>query len=233
VGPDHSEEPERLRAFPAAVFVYLLREAGQALDARALKQRLIDRGADPVAVDQAWKRAQPNLRRYRESPRHYRWRELTMTPDEALDRLVGHRPTPVERSALADIVRAALAERAALEARAQVAYRDAAQVRGAYERQLRVDAARTLAEVAMEVEELAAAGAGADVTVERIRALVAGFGLAPIGRSGEQTLFDAARHTPIGVPVPAGSEVLIIRPGYSWQAGDQDVLLARAQIAPV
>jgi hypothetical protein len=63
--------------------------------------------------------------------------------------------------------------------------------------------------------------------------MVAGFGLQPIGRAGERALFDAARHTPIGVAVPAGSVVLIIRPGYSWQAGDQDVLLARAQIAPV
>jgi hypothetical protein len=231
----------RLRAFPAAVFVDLLRDSGAPLDARALKRLLTNRGVDPTTADAAWKRAQPSLRRHRyvlvDPPGVYRWRPgppaEPVSPARALDQLVTERLTAMGRAELADLIRAALAERDALEERAQGAYREAVTTRAAYERQLRVDAARALAEVAMEVEELAAAGADGRVAVERIRAMVAGFGLVPIGRAGEQTLFDAARHTPIGAAVSAGSAVLIIRPGYSWRAGDQDVLLARAQIAPV
>jgi len=231
----------RLRASPAAVFADLLRTCGAALDARALKRLLTDRGLDRTVVDAAWRRAQPSLRRHRDvrvdPPGVYRWQPgrpaEPVSPEAALDRLVTGRLPALARAELAEGIREALAERDAFEERARGAYRDAAATRAAYERQLRVDAARALADVAMEVEELAAAGADGRVAVERIRALVAGFGLHPIGRAGERTLFDAVRHTPIGVAVPAGSVVLIIRPGYSWQAGDQDVLLARAQIAPV
>jgi hypothetical protein len=241
VGAEDTDVAFRLRAFPVAVFADLLRESGGALNARALKQLLANRGVDRAAVDAAWKRAQPGLRRHGHvevgPPGVYRWRAgppvEALTPDAALDRLAAQRLTATGRAELVDVVRAALLERDALEERARGAYRDAVQLRTAHERQLRIDAARALAEVAMEVEELAAAGADARVAVERIRALVAGFGLVPIGRAGERTLFDVAAHTPIGVGVPAGSDVLIIRPGYTWQAGDQDVLLARAQVAPV
>jgi hypothetical protein len=244
VGADSAEDRDtttRLRASPAAVFADLLRSSAAALDARALKRLLTDRGLDRSVVDAAWRRAQPSLRRHRyvrvDPPGVYRWQPAPpaapVSPQTALERLVTERLPALARAELAEGIREALAERDALEERARGAYRDAATTRAAYERQLRVDAARALADVAMEVEELAAAGADGRVAVERIRALVAGFGLQPIGRAGERTLFDAARHTPIGVAVPAGSAVLIIRPGYSWQAGDQDVLLARAQIAPV
>jgi hypothetical protein len=241
VGADQGGERDafRLRAFPAAVFADLLREAGAPLDARALKRRLLDRGLDPAAVDAAWKRAQPSLRRHRyvqvDPPGVYRWRAAItgISPGVALERLVAERLTATGRAELAEEVRAALAERDALEQRAQGAYREVGQVRAALERQLRVDAARALAEVAMEVEELAAAGADARIAVMRVRALVAGFGLVPIGRAGETVVFDPAHHSPIGASVTAGSAVLIVRPGYTWRAGDQDVLLARAQIAPV
>jgi hypothetical protein len=54
----------RLNAYPAAVFVDILREAGAALDARALKQRLEEKGYDRTVVDAAWKRAQPGVKRH-------------------------------------------------------------------------------------------------------------------------------------------------------------------------
>jgi hypothetical protein len=241
LGADERAVAVRLRAFPAAVFADILRSSGAALDARALKRHLTDRGFDRITVDAAWKRAQPSLRGHRhvhvDPPGVYHWRDGAaaprLSPAAALDRLVTDRLSAMGRAELADLIRDALAERDALEERAQRAYREAVALRAAYERQLRIDAARAVAELAMEVEELAAAGAGQGIAVERIRAMVVGFGLVPIGRAGERTLFDAASHTPIGAGVPAGSEVLVIRPGYTWQAGDQDVLLARAQIAPV
>ena len=80
----------------------------------------------------------------------------------------------------------------------------------------------------MEVEELAEAGVAAAVTVERIRALAAGFGLVPIGRAGERTPFDPARHAPIGGPVagrvggldhPAGLYLASRRPGCTHREG--------------
>jgi len=241
VGAEENDIAFRLRAFPAAVFADLLRESGGALDARALKRLLANRGVDRATVDAAWKRAQPSLRRhgYIEvgPPGVYRWRVGIpadfLSPDAALEKLATERLSALGRAELVEVIRSALVERDALEERARGAYREAVHLRTAHERQARIDAARALAEVAMEVEELAAAGADARVAVERIRALVAGFGLVPIGRAGQHTRFDSAAHTPIGVGVPVGSDVLIIRPGYTWHAGDQDVLLARAQVAPV
>lgn len=231
----------RLRAFPAVVFADLLRDAGGPLDARELKRRLESTGLAKQVVDEAWKRAQPSLRRHGyvqfDPPSTYRWRDggdaPRLSPEAALDKLVTERLTAMGRAELAELVRVALAERDELETRARGSYQDAAQTRSATERQLRVDAARALAEVAMEVEELAEAGVSAAVTVERIRALAAGFGLVPIGRAGERTPFDPALHAPIGGSVPPGSVVSVIRPGYTWQAPDQDVLIAKAQIAPV
>jgi hypothetical protein len=234
-------DASRLRASPAAVFAELLRETGAPLDARALKRMLLDRGLDRTLVDAAWKRAQPSLRRHRyvriDPPGRYRWRAGTQepgpAPEQALERLVAERLTATDRAELAEPIRAALAERDALEQRARSAYREAIQLRAANERQVRVDAARALAEVAMEVEELAATGVDARIAVERVRALVAGFGLVPIGRAGETVAFDPARHDPIGAIIPAGSAGLVVRPGYTWRIDDQDVLLARAQIALV
>ena len=232
----------RLRAFPAAVFVDLLRSEGKPLNARAIKARLEETGVDKTVVDSAWKRAQPSLRRHSyiefdAGSGNYRWRDGGAGPqlsaEAALDRLVTQRLTAMGRSELAELVRAALVERDQLEARAQGAYRESLRTRAVDERPLRLDAARALAEVAMEVEELAAAGAHALVTVERVRGLLAGFGLSPIGRAGEQSRFDPAWHSPIGGPVQAGTVVLVIRPGYTWQAAEQDVLIAKAQVAPV
>ena len=246
---------DRLRTAPTAVFADLIRDAdGVPQDARSLKARVPD--AERETIDRAWRRAQPELRRH---PRiayeqgRYRWRTDVAAPSpiEALDRLAADRLSGLVRAELVAVVRTAFAEltreraelaqeraglaqeRDVLAERVRANYREAAGVRAAQDRQARIDAARALAEVAMEVEELAAAGVAGTVTVERVRAMVSGFGLAPIGRAGEVAGFDATRHTPIGEPVPAGSAVRVIRPGYSWHTGDQDVLLARAQIAPV
>jgi len=232
----------RLRAVPAAVFVDLLRQADEPLDAKTLKQRLAASGVAKDEVDQAWRRAQPGVKRHAHvvdiGRGRYQWSATpipvavpVVSPAEALERLVAGRVPSGLKADLADLVRRALAERDQLEHRLRVSHQGAREARGAQERQLRIDAARAVADVAMEVEELAAAGADPEVTVERIRALAKAFDLDPIGRAGDQVAFDPRAHTPIGGYPADGSAVVVIRPGYSWRAGDQDVLVAKAQVA--
>lgn len=232
----------RLRAYPAVVFADLLRGAGEPLDARALKRRLVETGVDADVVDAAWKRAQPALRRHRHidfDGEHatYTWSDAVapplFSPDGALDRLAAGRLPSMLRAELAEVVRGALKERDELEARMRGAYLGERDTRAAQDRQARAEAVRALAEVAMEVEELAGAGAPAAVTVERIRALAAASGLVPIGRAGDRVGFSPGDHTPVGGHPAAGSPVMIIRPGYAWRPGSDDVLIAKAQVTPV
>jgi hypothetical protein len=102
------------------------------------------------------------------------------------------------------------------------------EVRQAQERQLRIDAIRALAELAMEVEELTANEAEAAVLVEKVRARANREGLEPIGRAGEETTFDRSRHKPIGGGLRDGAVVYVVRPGYTWHAPDEDVLIGKA-----
>ena len=139
--------------------------------------------------------------------------------------------TTARRAELATIVRAALKERDDLETRLRAQYTDARVLRAAHDRQIQIDTVRALADVVSEVEELAAAGADSLVTAERVRALAQSFGLAPIGRAGEQTTFEPAWHTPIGARPPDGSRVAVIRPGYTWPTGDEVVLIHKAHVA--
>jgi hypothetical protein len=90
---------------------------------------------------------------------------------------------------------------------------------------------RALAAVVSEVEELAMAGAGGGVLAERARALALAFGLVAIGRAGQRTAYDPARHEPIGAWPADGEWVSIVRPGYAWITGDDELLLQRAQVA--
>jgi hypothetical protein len=228
------------RAGAAAVFVSLLREADTPLSARGLKQRLLARGVDGETVDAAWRRAQPTVRGhpdvcYDAGRGSYRYDVAgrvvpALTADEAFDRLLPARTT-ARRAELASIVRAALKERDDLEARLRAAYADNRAARAAHERQMQIDAVRALAEVVSEVEELAAAGADCLVTAERVRALAQAFGLAPIGRAGEQATFDPTWHSPIGARPPDGSRVAVIRPGYTWPTREEVVLIHKAQVA--
>ena len=237
------DRPEfRLRAYPAVVFTSLLREAGEPRTAKALKARLTSDGLDPADVDQAWRRAQPALRRNRHvvfdaAGSTYRWSDAEasplFSPEGALDRLASGRLPPDLRMELIDVLRTAVKERDALEARVRGSYADTQQARAAQDRQIRVEAVRALAEVAMEVEELAAAQAGPAVTVERVRALVAAAGLVPIGRAGERAGFDPTFHLAVGGHLPVGSPVVVIRPGYVWRTGSDDLLIGKAQVAAV
>ena len=235
----------RLRTVPSAAFVDLLREAGEPMDAKALKLRLESLGVEKDMVDAAWRKAQPGVKRHGNvefdaTHGKYRWSSasippptLVLTPTQALESLVTGRVPAVIKPDLVELVRRALDERDALEARLRAGYQGTREARAALERQIRIDAARAVAEVAMEVEELAAAGADATVTVERIRGLAKAFELEPIGRAGEEVAFRPATHSAIGGYPPNGSMVVVIRPGYSWRTGDDDVLVAKAQVAAV
>ena len=61
---DQSDLTFRLNAYPAAVFVDILHEVAEPLDARALKTQLEAKGFDRSVVDAFWKRAQPGVKRH-------------------------------------------------------------------------------------------------------------------------------------------------------------------------
>ncbi|MET7419737.1 hypothetical protein [Dactylosporangium sp. NPDC005555] len=107
---------------------------------------------------------------------------------------------------------------------------EAVGLRSAQERQIRIDVVRSLAELAAEVEELAADSTGPDVLIDRVRAMVAAHGLEPIGAAGADAAFDPAAHKPIaGRPAP-GSQVTVLRPGYRWRTLDDVLVIGKALV---
>jgi hypothetical protein len=103
--------------------------------------------------------------------------------------------------------------------------------RAARERQARIDAMSTVAELAAEVEELTAKRASAEVLLEHTRALTGDRGLEAIGRAGELSPYDPTRHDPVGEVPDEGESVIVIRPGYLWHAPGEAVLISRALIS--
>ncbi|MGI5243252.1 hypothetical protein [Dactylosporangium sp. CA-139066] len=154
---------------------------------------------------------------------------------DALRRELDEARTAVE----AAMVRADAGEREAADLRGRAErleemlrgqHEEAVGLRAAQERQVRIDVVRAMADLAAEVEELAADHAGSDVLVDRVRAIAAGSGLEPIGVAGADTAFDPAVHKPIaGRPAP-GSQVSVIRPGYRWRTADDVVLMSKASV---
>lgn len=241
--PQHPELVFRLRAVPAAVFVDLLRHAGEALDARALKTRLAGLGVARDVVDVAWRRAQPGVKRHAnvavDASGRYAWSDrpvprepIRATPTEAWERILRGRLPAGIKADLAELVLRALRERDVLEQQARATYESAREARTALERQMRIDAVRSVADIAAEVEELAGR-ADPGVLVERVRALAKAFDLDPIGHVGDLTAFDPLQHEPIGGQPLDGTPVMIIRPGYSWRTGPHAVLLGKAQVTGV
>ena len=102
--------------------------------------------------------------------------------------------------------------------------------RAARERQARIDAMSTVAELAAEVEELTAKRATAEVLLEHTRALTGDRGLEAIGRAGEDSPYDETRHDPVGDVPDQGEPVIVIRPGYLWHAPGEAVLISRALV---
>jgi hypothetical protein len=116
----------------------------------------------------------------------------------------------------------------ATDAHAQ--YERAERRRAARERQARIDAMSTVAELAAEVEELTAKQATPEVLLEHTRALTGGRGLEAIGRAGQEIPYEESRHEPVGEFPNDGEPVTVIRPGYLWHAPGEAVLISKALV---
>jgi hypothetical protein len=116
----------------------------------------------------------------------------------------------------------------ATDAHAQ--YERAERRRAARERQARIDAMSTVAELAAEVEELMAKRAAPEVLLEHTRALTGGRGLEAIGRAGQEIPYEESRHEPVGDFPNEGEPVTVIRPGYLWHAPGEAVLISKALV---
>ena len=222
---------------PLAAVLTVLREAGPDRELRAeeVKRALVERGVPANRLD-AWRRVQERLvahervgiggDRYH---RTYRWlpESPPPTPDQALALLAEHRLPSQRRLELVEVLRAALAG----GADAGPASRPSADpVLIAQLEQRERDAVRALAELAIEVEELVTNEASARAVVHTVRSLTKLADLRPIERAGEMTRFDRTRHTSVGGRIADGAPVLVLRPGYIWNRGDEEVLIARAVV---
>jgi len=247
---------DRFGADPVAAVVELLRRASKPRGAVALKDGLVAAGVERAVADKAWPGVQKALKKHPNvviTGRSYRWRaKPAVAGESAADRLTANadrapagepavRARPDERTAALEREAADLARRceeltrrcADLEAVVRTGQSRSTGLREAQDRQARIDLIRGLAELAMEVEELAHNGAEPDVLIERIRALVDAYELEPIGRAGQEEPFDPARHAPIGGLVGDGSRISVVRPGYTWRAPEGDLLIGKAQVAPL
>ncbi|MFG3604362.1 hypothetical protein [Micromonospora chersina] len=137
----------------------------------------------------------------------------------------GERVEEAERRA------AVLADRCdRLEESLRAEHRQASSLRSAQDRQIQIDVIRSLADLAAEVEELAAEQTTPEVLVERVRALAYAQALEPIGQAGQKLPFDPTAHEPI-VGAPSNHDaVTVIRPGYRWRPSGEDILIEKALV---
>jgi hypothetical protein len=235
-----------------AAVLRVLRDCGKALVKAEILDELATAGVPRPAADDAWGRVQKHLRldkrviaeRDRQTLR-YRWNPTPPpipSPADALRLLVEGRLTRGEREALADTVRAALeasrptparpsrptkAQVTAPAAPAPLPAPTAETVSLNRLRQVEMDAARALAELAIEVEEHAAKGASAKAIIHRVRARMKRLRLEPIEQAGTEVAFNRARHQPLRAGIPDGATVLVVRPGYVWRAPGEDLAIER------
>jgi len=212
---------------PAAVFLDVLRNAGEPLTAKRAKDTLVERGLPEASVSKQWGAFQREIVKFhphvtRPSSLKYAWRETPVPADEALTRLLDLLKTTSRskgrlRDELATLVHDGLKDAGG---------DDETKIRAAQERQAEIDVLRAFAELAGEVEELAYNSGDPDVIVERVQTRVAGHSLTQIGRSGDDAPFDPEVHKPIGSRPGDGATVRIVRPGYR----NGTVLLQRALV---
>jgi hypothetical protein len=234
---------ELFAASADAAVLQVLRDSGKALVKAEIIDELATAGVPRPVADDAWGRVQKHLRldkrviaeRDRQTLR-YRWNPAPPpgpAPADALRLLVEGRLTRGEREALAQTVRAALQARSPAPARTgRTAKAEAATAAPSPSgetvslhrlRQVEMDAARALVEMAIEVEEQAAKGASARAIIHRVRARMKRLRLEPIEQAGAEVSFDRARHQPLRAGIPDGATVLVVRPGYVWRAPGEDL----------
>jgi hypothetical protein len=204
-----------------AAVVRVVRDAATAMNAVEIKGTLRAAG---VSVDtNVWTGLQRQLRtdEHIVVEPHHRYRWVANPPDLS----------PVEAFELIERTLGARGRKAHVEAvwQALVDVPDPREI-AARQRQAVLDGIRALAELASEVEELAVNEASVRAMVHRVRSRVLLSGLEPIERAGERVAFDRASHQSIGPPIADGAAVVVIKPGYRWKSGDEDVLVARASV---
>jgi hypothetical protein len=212
---------------PLAAVLTVLQAGEGGVSAEQVKHALVERGVGAEAAMRGWRRVQARLAahervsvegvRYRRTYR-YLPEPPAPTPAQALELLQGHRLPAARRAELAEIVRSALAS--SQDSPAGVARLE----------QREKDAVRALAEMAIEVEELAVNEASTRAVVHTVRALTKVAQLRPIEGAGTSTRFDRTRHTSVGGYIADGAAVVVIRPGYVWHRPDGDILIAKAVV---
>jgi hypothetical protein len=206
---------------PRAAVVRVLQDADAAITATEIKRALQAAGG-PWLDKRSWDLLQKRLRaddHVAIEPGHrYRWvgRPAPTSPADAFEQIA--RVAGRARRSHVEVVRRALADPP-----------DAVET-AARQRQAVLDGVRALAELASEVEELAANQASARALIHRVRSRVKRSGLEPIERAGDSARFDRRRHEPIGPPIADGAPVIVVRPGYAWRTSHEDVLVARAAV---
>ena len=131
--------------------------------------------------------------------------------DAALARLVQEGLPEAERAALVATVRASLT-RSTVDARAAIPF------------------VQAMAELVIDVEELAANGASSRAVIHRVRSQARRVGLDPIDHAGEPSAMDRRRHRSVGGPIGEGAPVLVVRPGYVWHSQTGEVVVAKAVV---
>jgi hypothetical protein len=211
---------------PYAAVLRVLQEASDGLTATGVKEALRAAGVAKDDADQAWPRVQRRLKSHEQvvvsgsgQEMTYRWTRQPVEPTatEALNLLATRQLRADRRHVLVEVVRTAL---------------DQSGDHGVVLRleQKEKDAVLALAELAMEVEELATNQASARAMIHRVRARTKLAALEPIGRAGETVAYDRKRHESMSKSVGEGSEVFVIRPGYVWKHPDGEILVAKAVV---
>lgn len=208
--------------------IEVLRESAKALTKAEIIDALETAGVQREAAQDAWSRIQRRISKHdgvvvEKQGREYAYRwnvDTPGTPDaaEALERIVSGDLGPFDKQELVDVIRQALMAPTAEEAR-EADHNDPPPIE--------MDAARALAEMAMEVEELATKQASAKAMIHRVRARMKRMRLEPIDRAGDEVPFDRQRHQPIGPDIRDGAPVVVVRPGYVWRTPEKDLLIER------
>jgi hypothetical protein len=238
---------------PLAVFLNVIERAGTPVTFENIMARLVGSGLPDYVVSSRWSRYE---RAIKDDPhvyfvpetRTYAWGSPPNLPDaEQAVRLLASGKAQInpDRKVLGDIVLAALqsrvqpepviihAEPVIIQADPiviEVDAREQAERQKIFEERVRADSARAYAKVAMELEELIASGASARVLLQRIHAAAQAHGLKPIESAGATIKFDRLRHESVVATTQEGTEVLVIRPGYLWQVGGEEILVAKAVV---
>jgi hypothetical protein len=144
-----------------------------------------------------------------------------------------------ERARLAaqEAQRAAEAERDRLSAEnrrlddlVRSAKETASRDRSAHDRQIRLDLLRAMALVLAQVDK--SGPARDDEALQRsLEYQARKLALASTGRFGEVVRFDPAFHDPVGTEIKPETEVTVVRAGYTWSDGSEDLVLVKAQVA--